>query len=289
MNYQSCWNEKAKKIPYDILERLHPLTRLDQSGHRVGQRALLTGKGTEFFASALYNSFPTPSISDLSQWKIFIINAEEITNKTELSDLPVALFPQKEGKTGKIIPLKGTSIDLLSSLPAKTFDLIISLWDMSFYSYNTLPYIQGVYCCLKKSGRFCIVTYLDGSPELPYFLLKKAISNKKIPLKITKSSLPLSPSGFRKILNKAGLGDVRIWKDKVVCIYNNTTELCNDIFAQPLQDKGGGGGMENLFLDRLSHKYTDTLKEGFVREANKLKFPLQINYDFLGAVGVRAE
>lgn len=90
-----------------------------------------------------------------------------------------------------------------------------------------------------------------------------------------KSTLPASASEFRKMLEKAGLSDVRIWKDSIACDYPSAYDVYNDIFILE----------EGLFSDAVPPEYITAIKREFIRELKTLSFPLKITYDFVGASG----
>jgi len=268
LSYQLSWLDKAKKLPQEILSRLdlRVFKSKTVSGIRHSSyRALIVGKGAEFFTSAFNGYFDQPARLDTrsggSEWKIFISNGSEDST---------CLEPQNN-----IIYLKGQSAMHLSSFPEKTFDLIIFLW-ASELSQDIFSLLTNICHLLKVNGQFSIVTYLDGSPVLPLTILKKIIKeHKDWSLKMYKSTLPASASEFRKILEKARLCDVRIWKDSIACDYPSADDVYNDIFIME----------EGLFSDVVPPEYIHTIKREFIRELKTLSFPLKVTYDFVGASG----
>ncbi|MEW6026981.1 MAG: hypothetical protein AB1599_06790 [Planctomycetota bacterium] len=259
MNYQTSWQDKVKQLPEEIFSRLE-----QKDAQTASRRALLTGKGSEFFLPGL-NKFLPPS-----RWKLFVSNGK-ISANSALGD--------------NLIYLKGQSITHLTSFPDGIFDLAISLWDLPSQNPDNISYMNNLCRLLKKSGQLSIIAYLDGSPELPLDIIKEIIRRKKLPLKIFKSALPGSTGDFRKMLNKAGFGDVRIWKDNIACIYKSADELYDDIFPDI---SGGESGKEgNIFTDSTTDEQRTIIKEEFIRDARKHSFPLEISYDFAGGVGVK--
>ncbi|MFH0888738.1 MAG: hypothetical protein V1871_05970 [Planctomycetota bacterium] len=259
MSYRLSWLDKAKKLPQEILSRLDLnvfKSKIVSDIRHSSYRALIVGKGAEFFTSTFTGYF------DQSEWKIFISNGSEYST---------CLEPQNN-----IIYLKGQSAIHLSSFPQKVFDLIIFLWT-SDSSQDIFSVSTNIRHMLKVNGRFSIVTYLDDSPVLPLAILKKIIKkHKNWSLKMYKSILPASASEFRKIIERVGLSDVRIWKDSIKCDYQSADDVYNDIFILE----------EGLFSDVVPPEYIHTIKREFIRELKTLPFPLKVTYDFVGASGV---
>ncbi|MFH1231959.1 MAG: hypothetical protein V1709_10740 [Planctomycetota bacterium] len=259
MSYQLSWLDKAKKLPQEILSRLDLKVFKSKTASDIRQpsyRALIVGKGAEFFTSTL-NSY-----IDQSGWKIFISNGSEDSTHFE---------PQNN-----IIYLKGQSAMHLSLFPQKTFDLIVFLW-VPEPPQDIFSLLTNIRYLLKTNGQFSIVTYLDGSPELPLSILKKIIKgHKDWSLKMYKSTLPASASEFRKMLEKAKLGDARIWKDSIACDYPSPDDVYNDIFILE----------EGLFADAVPSEYISIIKREFIRELGTLSFPLKVTYDFVGVSGI---
>ena len=280
MNYQASWQEKARKLPEEIFSRLEKAAnqstftlRRDGEGKVLSdptKRALLVGKNIELLIPDL-NRF-----LNKSEWKLFISQDEGgCALGHHSSDIPPG---NSTTPYDNLVRLKDESITHLTSFPAGIFNLVISLWDLPSQKPDNISYTDNLYRLLKKKGRFSIITYLDGSPELPLAIIKRIINQKKLPLKIFKSALPDSTGNFRKMLDKAGFGDIRIWKDNITCAYQSAKDLHDDIFSD---------GEENLFLNSTSAKQRLTIKEEFINEANKSQFPLEISYDFVGGVGVK--
>lgn len=269
MNYQASWQEKSKRLPEEIFVRLKEIITLPS----IPQRALLTGLGIELFLPGLAE-FLSPS-----KWKIFISQAKDspaarekkCTTCQHNSDTPSVL-------NDSLVYLKGEPNTHLASLPEGIFDLVISLWDLPSQISDNAAYTKNLYRLLKKGGYFSIITHLDGSPELPLNIIKKVIHRRKLPLKIFKSALPDSTKNFRKTLNQAGFGDVRIWKDSITCPYQSAKDLYDDVFSKD---------EETLFMDNTTSEQRIILKEEFTRVAKEALFPLAINYDFAGGVGVK--
>ena len=269
MNYQASWQEKAKKLPEEIFSRLG-----HANNHSLLKRALLLGRGTESFLSDSKLFIPPA-------WKLFLSG----------SNMPL---DHSTTQTENLIHLKGQSIKHLTSFPTDIFDVIISLWDLSIQSNNNISYMKNIHRLLKNKGQCGIITCLDGSPELPLDIIKRIIHQKKLPLKIFKSTLPDSPGSFRKMLNKTGFGDVRIWKDSIVCAYQSAEDLYNDIFpASPIptpsvrDGEGRSADEGNLFMDNTTDEQRIIIKEEFIRKVREYSFPLEISYDFAGGVGVK--
>lgn len=280
MSYQASWQEKVKKLPEEIFNRLEktadqptfPLRRDGEGKVSPGpvKRALLVGKGIELLLPDL-NRF-----LNKSEWKLFISQAENgcapCYHKSDIS-------PDNSATPhDNLVYLKGESITHLTSFPAEIFDLVISLWDLPSQSPDNISYTDSLYRLLKKMGRFSVITYLDGSPELPLYIIKRIIQQKKLPLKIFKSALPDSSGSFRKMLNKTGFGDIRIWKDSIAYVYQSAEDLYNDIFPD---------NEEYLFMDNTTCEQRIFIKKEFIREARKYSFPLEISYDFAGGAGVK--
>lgn len=283
MNYQICWQDKAKKLPQDILSRLF----LDKfkSGNAQSFRVFISGQGSEFMLNAMQ------SIVSQSAVRIFI------------SGFPagfgiVAVNPEYQTKaqsiqSDNVVFLKGAPVVHLSSFPANMYDLVVSLWNSLPVGTNDSPqkpdkadvmkgldftsYLSNIYRLLKDGGQFCVVTYLDGSPELPLNIFKSIIKrHQDWSLKLFKSTLPGSASEFRKMLYKSGLGDIRVWEDNIICDYQNAEEFYNDIFA-----------MENyLFSDEMPKEYASVIKREFTQELNALSYPVKIAYNFAAATGL---
>jgi hypothetical protein len=296
LNYQASWQKKAKELPEEIFSRLEktpsqstfplrrwlPTARSGRDGEgRVlpdpTKRALLVGKNIELLLPDL-NRF-----LNKSEWKLFISQAEGAVPAGRQGCAPghhSSDIPPDNSITpyNNLVYLKDESITDLTSFPAGIFNLVISLWDLPSQKPDNIPYTDNLYRLLKKKGQFSIITYLDGSPELPLAIIKRIINQKKLPLKIFKSALPDSAGNFRKMLNKIGFGDIRIWKDNIACTYQSAKDLHDDIFSD---------GEENLFLNSTSAKQRLAIKEEFINEANKSQFPLEISYDFVGGVGVK--
>jgi SAM-dependent methyltransferase len=262
LNYQSSWLDKAKRLPQEILSRLDlnvfASTVPDALTKQTLYRVLIAGKGTEFFI------LPFNTCIDQSKCKIFV----STPNSSQSLDKP----------QNNLIYLKGQSAIHLSSLPPETFDLIIYLWSSQpSHNIDFISLLTGIRRLLKKKGQFCIVTYLDGSPELPMTIMKNIVKyHKNWSLKMYKSTLPESAAEFRKMLNKANLDDVRIWKDNIICDYLNAEEVYNDIFVIE----------EGLFSDTVPSQYVSIIKEEFIRELKNCSFPLKITYDFVGASSI---
>lgn len=280
MSYQASWQEKVKKLPEEIFNRLEktasqptfPLRR-DGEGKVLSdptKRALLIGKGIELLLPDL-NRF-----LNKSEWKLFISQAENGRDPCyHKSGIPPdnSVTPHNN-----LVCLKGESITHLTSFPAEIFDLVISLWDWPSQNSGNISYISNLYRLLKKGGRFSVITYLDGSPELPLDIIKRIIHQKKLSLKIFKSALPDSTGNFRKMLNKTGFGDIRVWKDSIACAYQSAEDLYNDIFPD---------NEEYLFMDNTTNEQRGIIKEDFIRKAREYPFPLEISYDFAGGAGVK--
>lgn len=287
MSYQASWQEKVRKLPEEIFNRLEktasqptfPLRR-DEEGKVLSdptKRALLIGKGMELLLPDL-NRF-----LNKSEWKLFISQAENgCAPCYHKSDIPP---DNSVAPHNNLVYLKGESITHLTSFPAGIFDLVISLWDLPSQSPGNISYTGNLYRLLKKTGRFSVITYLDGSPELPLYIIKRIIHQKKLPLKIFKSVLPDSSGSFRKMLNKSGFGDIRVWKDNITCIYESAEDLYNDIFPASPEDESDDE--TNLFMANTTNEQRGIIKEEFIRKARKYSFPLEISYDFAGGVGVK--
>lgn len=234
------------------------------------KRALLVGKGIELLTPDL-NRF-----LNKSEWKLFISQAKDGCDFCHhSSDIP----PDNSATPhDNLVYLKGESIIHRTSFPTGIFDLVISLWDLPSQSPDNISYAGNLCRLLNKRGQFSVITYLDGSPELPLDILKRIIHQKKLPLKIFKSALPDSTVNFRKMLNKTGFGDIRIWKDNIACTYQSAEDLYNDIFTD---------GEGNLFMDNTTDEQRVIIKEEFIGKVREYTFPLEISYDFAGGVGVK--
>jgi len=288
LKYQISWQEKLKKLPEEIFKRLEKT-----ANQSTPKRALLIGAGIILLLPDL-NEF-----LNKSEWKLFISRAEDAlpTGRQECTTCDHNLGAQSRNLTtphDNLVYLKGEPTAHLTSLPAGIFDLVISLWDLPSQISDNIFYTNNLYRLLKKGGRFSIITYLDGSPKLPLDSLKRIIRQKKLPLKIFKSTLPDSPGSFRKMLNKTGFGDVRIWKDSIVCAYQSAEDLYNDIFpASPIptpsvrDGEGRSADEGNLFMDNTTDEQRIIIKEEFIRQVREYSFPLEISYDFAGGVGVK--
>jgi hypothetical protein len=253
MNYQAIWQEKAKKIPGEIFSRLE-----QPIAENSLKRALLLGLGSEFFVSNA--NFQSPR-----SWKIFISGIAGLPNN--LSD----------GRNNLII-LQDESIKHLASFPPGIFDLIVSLWDLPTDGKNNPQYIKNIERLLSKKGRAGIITYLDGSPKLPLNIIKKIISNKSLGLKIFKSALPDSASALRKMMYRAGFGDIRVWPDSIQCEYQSPEDIYQDIFIE---------SGSNLFALNAPEVQQRILRVEFVKELEKHSFPLTVTYDFAGGTGLK--
>ncbi|MBI5778191.1 MAG: hypothetical protein HZA49_01885 [Planctomycetes bacterium] len=265
MSYQTCWQEKVKKLPEEIFTRFEKV-----NNQSTPKRALLVGKGIELLLPNL-NRF-----LGKSEWKLFISQAEDgcvpCCRETGISS------DNSETPPDNLVYLKGGSDKCLSSFPAEIFDLVFSLWDLPSQSQSNIFYTDNLYRLVKKGGKVSVITYLDGSPELPLDVIKRIIRRKKLPLKIFKSALPDSTGNLRKMLNKTGFGDVRIWKSSIACAYQSAEDLHNDIFSD---------GEGNLFMADTTDEQRIFVKEEFIKEASAYSFPLEISYDFAGGVGVK--
>ena len=276
LNYQSSWLDKAKKLPQEILSRLNlnaftstlPNALTGQTLYRV----LIAGEGAEFLIP------PFNSCLDQAKCKIFVSTSNHSQSLDPYGASNIDACPVRDKSQKNLIYLKGQPTTHLSSFPPATFDLIISLWSSQpSHNIDFISLLTGIHRLLKTNGQFSIVTYLDGSPELPLRILKKIIKeHKDWSLKMYKSALPASASEFRKILEKARLGDVRIWKDSINCDYPNADDVYNDIFILE----------QSLFSDAIPSEYISTIKREFIRELKNCSFPLKITYDFVGASSI---
>jgi hypothetical protein len=250
------WYEKVKILPQEIFSRLD--LRALQSSFPISDaryyRALISGIGVEFLLTQLKNHLIT------NNWKLFI-STPLLENSDNISD-------------ENIIFLKKPS-PYLSGLPAETFHLIISIWETLDFDWIRLVNI--ISYLLKKEGHLAFITYLDGSPEILLNILKKVVQkHKDYSLKITKRILPDSSKTLRRILNKAKLGDVRIWRDAIRCWYLSDEGVYKDIFSC----------QERLFFPSVPSEYISLIKEDFMKELKILSYPLEVKYEFAVATGV---
>lgn len=247
MNYQASWQATARTIPEEIFSRLE----LPRSGANA-KRALLMGKGADFFVTH-------PKINEAG-WKIFTSG--------------VSALPDKHPN---LIPLKGETSRHLKSFPDGIFNLIVSLWDLPLKTEDNISYVKNIRRLLSKQSCFGIITYLDGSPELPLSIIRKIIREKRLGLKIFNSALPDSSGNLRKMMRSAGFGDVRAWQNSIICEYPAPQDLYQDVFS---------GNESELFANSTPESQQETLKSEFMRELNGHNFPLRVNYGFAGGVGL---
>ncbi len=169
--------------------------------------------------------------------------------------------------------LTGDILTKLSAFPPGAFSLVIKLWALPG---SPLEAFKTAYQSLKAGGVFSVITLRDDAPEIPLAILRKILRNHRDwSLRMFKSELPESNDHLRSMLTKSGFGDIRVWKDKITCCYQTAGDIYDDIASQD----------NSLFRDEIPADIQDIIRREFIEEASK--HPLKINYDFLGAVGVR--
>ena len=314
MNYFDCWQAKAKILPQEIISKLFPdILHPKPEDKSDPIRIMISGEGSEFVLNALLEKF------DPAKIRLFISG---FPNGFPLN-APVDSNQINRANQSNIIFLKGPSEMHFTTFPAGMFDLVISLWDKFDIARDEASqqnkwdknaklqrkpldypsFLKDICRLLKNNGQFGIVTYLDGSPAVPLGIIKKIIKNHRDwPLKLFESSLPSSASAFRKMLYKAGLGDIRAWEDNISCPYQSPDELQNDIFAvegglffNAVPDNHSSAVLLQQNTADYTRQYPDksglpeyilVIKREFMQETKGLAYPLEINYALAAATGL---
>lgn len=161
------------------------------------------------------------------------IFAEELI--TQLSSEHLKMFfnppPNYELRITNKVVLDGIFEKKLLSFPPNTFDLIISLWTISpLKPEMTIKIIRRG---LKKGGQFGLITSLDGSPRIPLQILNKVIKERPdLGLKLYRTNLPADLSAARKLIEKNGFFNPRVWSESLVHSYPDTNTLFAELVGQ---------------------------------------------------------
>lgn len=232
---------------------------------------------TQHLPEEIFSRIDPTLLATISRGRTFLSGpgAELLLSKTANNKIFLVnpLTPPQNNPA--VTVLTGNILKKLSAFPPGTFSLVIKLWALPG---NPLESFKIAYQSLKKGGVFSVITLQDNAPKIPMNILKRILRNHRDwSLRMFKSELPLSNNHLRQTLTKVGFSDIRVWKDKITCCYQTAEDVYDDLSSQD----------NSLFRDEIPVNIQNIIRREFIKEA--AKYPLEINYDFLGAVGVKQD
>lgn len=161
------------------------------------------------------------------------IFSEELISHVPLKHLKIFFNPplNYELRVTDNVVLDGIFEEKLLLFPPDTFDLIISLWTILLL--KPAMTIKTIRRGLKKGGQFGLITSLDGSPRIPLLTLKRVIKERPdLGLKLYRTNLPANLAALRKLIEKNGFFNPRVWSESVVQSYPDTNTLFDELVGQ---------------------------------------------------------
>ncbi|MBI4833283.1 MAG: hypothetical protein HY811_00460 [Planctomycetes bacterium] len=178
--------------------------------------------------------------------------------------------------------LKGDFHEKLIAFPPDTFDLVVSFWNISL-DHPELT-IKTVRRSLKKGGQFVLITSLEGSPKIIMQLFARIFKEKpSANLKMYRSALPENASALRKLFEKSGFFNPRVWPEKMTRFYKTSEEVFNEMVNQ--SELG-------LFDDKVDEATKTFVKNRFFELIEQYRLhtdpkAIVVPFDLAGAIGVK--
>lgn len=180
----------------------------------------------------------------------------------------------------------------LDTFPKETLELVILLWSLS--AEMPQETLKQVYRVLKTYGQCVLVTTFDGSPKVPWSILKNVLvlqrRQQERPLQIYKSGLPQNTRQLRKIMDKTGFKDIRVWEDGVSHQYQDGGLLFDDLIRLSTNDifhDSVTPELKTAFRQKFCELFKKMVDVPVKKVTNKSTSGIEVIYSFAGTIGVK--
>lgn len=227
-------------------------------------RCLLSGVGSERLADELTNRLAP------------------IAPKIFINPLPNQITPSgNEQLNANEILLEGDFKEKLSAFPSNTLDLIVSFWTISINEPKKT--IENICQKLKKGGQFGLIISLDGSPKIPFQIINRILKEKSVGLKLYRSALPDSISALRKLVEKSGFFNNRVWPMTITQRYPDANAVFDALITQSAQ------GLFDRKVNISDQAYIRKRFGELVAEycSPKEPKPIEVQFELGAAVGIK--